>query len=51
MICPLCGSSETFSEMEDEEILQQAQKYSDEHAKLLGDKKKKLKAHEDAKIN
>ena len=49
MICPLCGSSETFSEMEDEEILQQAQKYSDEHAKLLGDKKKKLKAHEDAK--
>lgn len=49
MICPLCGSSETFSEMEDEEILQQAQKYSDEHAKLLGDKKKKLKEHENAK--
>ena len=49
MRCPLCGSSETFSKMEDEEILQQAQKYSDEHAKLLGDKKKKLKEHENAK--
>lgn len=50
ILCPLCGSGETFSRMEDNEILKQAEKYGDDHAKLLENKKKKLKQYEDSSI-
>lgn len=48
LICPLCGSEDKFSDISESEILLEAQKYTDEHSRLLNEKTKSAKEKSDA---
>ena len=43
LICPICGSEDKFSNIPDSDILLEAQKYTDEHSRLLNEKTKSAK--------
>ena len=41
--CPICGSEDKFSDISESDILLEAQKYTDEHSRLLNEKTKSAK--------